>query len=190
MKQFFIVSFFVFLIGTLSPVVTAQTKKKSKKVINKPPVVAVTPQPTPETPVETLIKRNERPTETVNDTKTNVRAVAAVIVPTYFYEFTRPGFTYSRIVIEHNEAGKGKISFLKEGFNELITDPIDLSTVTVTKINAALAALNFLDSTENYQHEHDFSNLGNIQITLKKDGRERTVKYNWTNNKDAKALMD
>ncbi|MEO6051923.1 MAG: hypothetical protein ABIP78_11405, partial [Pyrinomonadaceae bacterium] len=114
----------------------------------------------------------------------------ATIVPAYFYEFTRPGFTYSRILIEHNEAGKGKISFLKEGFNELITDPIDLSAVTVTKIDAALAALNFLDSTENYQHEHDFSNLGNIQITVKKDGRERTVKYNWTDNKDAKVLMD
>ena len=32
--------------------------------------------------------------------------------------------------------------------------------------------------------------MGNIAVTLKKQGRERTVKYNWTDNKDAKMLMD
>ena len=32
--------------------------------------------------------------------------------------------------------------------------------------------------------------MGNIAITLKDKGRERTAKYNWTSNKDAKTLMD
>jgi hypothetical protein len=50
--------------------------------------------------------------------------------------------------------------------------------------------LNFLDSTENYQFEKDYSHLGNISITYRKDGRERTAKYNWTTNENAKALMD
>ena len=32
--------------------------------------------------------------------------------------------------------------------------------------------------------------MGNVPITYRKEGHERTVKYNWTDNKDAKALMD
>jgi hypothetical protein len=32
--------------------------------------------------------------------------------------------------------------------------------------------------------------MGNIKFRYKSGGRERTVKYNWTENKDAKALMD
>ena len=32
--------------------------------------------------------------------------------------------------------------------------------------------------------------MGNVSITYRKDGHERTAKYNWTDNKDAKALMD
>src|SRR5262249_3316142 len=55
---------------------------------------------------------------------------------------------------------------------------------------ATFTALNFLDSTETYQTPRDYSTLGNITITYRKDGRERTVKYNWSDNKDAKALMD
>jgi len=32
--------------------------------------------------------------------------------------------------------------------------------------------------------------MGNVAITLRNAGRERTAKYNWTSNKDAKFLMD
>src|SRR5207248_708385 len=90
----------------------------------------------------------------------------------------------------HDDVGRGKNSFMKSGFEELITDPIALSPVTLEKIKAALTALNFLDSLEDYQYPKDFSNLGNNTFTVKKNDRERTVKYNWTVNKDAKMLMD
>ena len=32
--------------------------------------------------------------------------------------------------------------------------------------------------------------MGNVTITLKRDGRQRRVKYNWSDNKNAKALSD
>ncbi len=32
--------------------------------------------------------------------------------------------------------------------------------------------------------------MGNVTFTLKRDGRSRTAKYNWTDNKAAKMLMD
>ena len=187
MNKALTISFSAILIALMSVGLTAQTKKPKKA--NKPkPVVASTPQPTPEPPAEIPVKRNERPI----DGKANNRngSTASAYSPVYFYEFTRPGFTYERILIEHDEAGKGKISFLKDGFEDLITDPLQLSPVTLANIKDVLTTLNFLDSTENYQYSRDFSNMGNMAITVKKDGRERTAKYNWTDNKQAKFLMD
>jgi hypothetical protein len=110
--------------------------------------------------------------------------------PEYFYEFVRTGFTYSPVRIEHDDDGLGKISFLKDGSDELITDPVALSPVTMDKIRDTLKALDFLNSSENYQYERDYSHLGNASITVRKGGKERTVKYNWTENKRAKELTD
>lgn len=110
--------------------------------------------------------------------------------PTHFYEFDRPGFTYSKITIKHDDAGIGTITFLKHGFDESITERIALSTVTLGKIGEALTTLRFLDSTEEYQFVRDYSHLGNSTFTLTRDGRSRTVKYNWTENPAAKVLLD
>lgn len=168
--------------------VEAQTKKKTKKTKKATPTAAATTTATPApTPVveATPSKRNERPG---GDVKQNAKAPA--YVPTHFYEFTRPGFAYSRVLIEHDEAGVGQISFQKDGNAELITDPIRLSAVTLAKINDTLTAMNFLGSTESYQHERDYSHLGNIEIKVQTKAGSRTVRYNWTSNKHAKELMD
>ena len=71
-----------------------------------------------------------------------------------------------------------------------ITDPIALSSTTMGKIRETLAALDFLNSSEDYQYERDYSHLGNASITIRKGGKERTAKYNWTVNKQAKELSD
>src|SRR5258706_4225539 len=187
MKKAVIASFLLIPIFFLASTLSAQTKKPKNKVVKTDPVVAPTPQPTPDPPVGTPAKRNERP---ANPTNTKLNGQAAAYTPVYFYEFSRPGFTYSHILIDHDETGNGKISFLKDGFNEMLTDPLQLSAVTMANIRQTLAQLNFLDSTENYQYSRDFSNLGNVTFTVKKDGRSREVKYNWTDNKNAKLLMD
>lgn len=110
--------------------------------------------------------------------------------PVYFYKFSRPETLISAVSIEHDENGRGKISFLKKNFEEPFTDPIDLSRATLEKLKSHWTALNFLDSTENYQFERDYSHLGVIKIGMKKDGRQRTAEFNWTQNKDARALMN
>ena len=194
MRKVINISFFVILLGSLSIWLTAQTKKP-KTVKKTTPAVAATPEPKPASVPETLVKRNERPSVATPETKTNSRigannATLAVATPPYSYEFDRPGFTYSHIVIEHDDAGIGKMSFKKDGFNDLLTDPIQLSAATIDKLKASFAALNFLDSKESYQYAKDFSNMGNVTITLRRDGRMRSAKYNWTENKDARALMD
>lgn len=130
-------------------------------------------------------KKNARPADDKEKTKT-----FAAETPVYFYEFSRPGFQFSKVLIEHDENGKGRITFLKKGFEEDITDPLELSSSTLEKLKTHWEALNFLDSTENYQFEKDYSHLGTIKIMMKKKGRERTAEFNWTQQENAKALMD
>jgi len=188
MKMVLKISVFTTLLLLVANAAFAQAKKPKAPV----PVEAATPSPTPEAKAAAPVKRNERPGSDAitKNTKPIDPKASGVSTPTYIYEFTRPGFTYGRVLIEHDTAGKGNISFLKDGYDELITDPINLSPVTLTKINDALTELNFLDSTEEYQYVRDYSHLGNMSFTLKRDGRARTAKYNWTENKGAKGLMD
>lgn len=201
MKISFRNAMFLALLAAMPLAASSQTgKRKTTAKPRKPaPATVATPQPAPETVPETPLKKNERPADTTTapakansrDSKNNAASPAKSYIPNYYYEFDRPGFTYPRILIEHDDLGTGAISFKKVGFEDLLTDPIQLSPATVEKLKAAFAALKFLDSTTDYQYAaHDFSNMGNVTITLKRDGRTRAAKYNWTENKDAKFLMD
>ena len=178
------------LIAVLPAVFAAQAKRSNKPKAKAKPTVTAAPKPTPDAPLKTAVppKRNERPDDGSAANTPTTKAPA--YIPVYFYEFTRPGFTYSPIRIEHDEAGKGQISFQKDGSDQAITDPIELSPVTLAKVNDAFAALNFLDSTETYQTSRDYSNMGNVVITVKKGERQRVAKYNWTENKNARVLSD
>ena len=161
-------------------------KRNTRPSVPKP---AATPQPVVPDPTPTpTAKRNERPQNTDGTSKTS--STRSDAKPNYIYEFAQPNFVVSHVVIEHDESGKGKVTFMKRGLEEPDSDPLTLTQVTMDKIKAALAALNFLESTESYQTVRDYSHMGNVTFTYRKDGRERTVKYNWTDNKDAKALMD
>lgn len=185
----------------------SQAKKKTPKkptVTTKP--TQPTPTPTPEAvapeTTPTPVKKNGRPdAESTTQQQTPVKknqnsrpdtdsAKTTKIKYPYVYEFTQPNFVVSHIVIEHDDKGKGTITFQKKDFGEPMTDPIQLSTYTLDKIKGLFTALNFLDSVENYQSERDYAHLGNYQLTLRKDSKERSAKYNWTENKDAKALAE
>lgn len=179
------------LLGGLIVSTDAQTRKRKgeTKPATKPPATiaeAPEPKPSPAPP-----KRNERPDAATADVQQpGVKSVVNAR-PAYRYEFTQPDFIISKIVIEHGDDGSGNIEFKKKGGgDEMITDPIKVSPKALERINAALTAMNFLDSTENYQYEKDFSHLGNIKFALTRDGRTRDVTFNWTDNKDAKTLMN
>lgn len=188
-----VVALCIFFIGTASAQ-TAARKRTARAAPARPGAVA-TPLPSPEPE-----KANSRPSESVQDrnnnkvnkrtSKVDPKPADNGFQPTHIYQFDQPNFTTSKIVIEHDDSGKGSISFTKKGFDETVTDPIQLSAATLERLNNALNALDFLNSTEDYQYEKDYSHLGNASITVRKDGRERTARYNWTQNKDAKALAD
>lgn len=174
----------------------AQSKKKNPARKTSQSIVA--PEPKNETPVaaspspEPAIKRNARPDDRVAATDANTvpGQTTPKPDPNYFYEFTQPEFITNRITIEHDDNGKGTISFTRRGSSEVISDPLQVSSASMSRLKAAFAALNFLDSTEDYQYSKDYSHLGNMKISLTKGGRERVAKFNYTLNKDAKALAD
>ena len=169
----------------------AQTKKK--KAANKaatPTTIEVkteAPAKGPEA-AEPVAKRNSRPTDTLI-TVASGRSQSKPD-PSYRYEFTQPDFINNRITIDHDDSGKGTITFTRRGSSQAITDPLQLSAATLARLKAAYTALNFHDSTENYQYEKDFSHLGVIKISLTKGGRERATTFNYTTNKNARVLMD
>lgn len=187
MRLRFVLFLLAFAVFTVS-FATAQ-KRNSRPAPKKPAVETSTPTPEPvadPTPVQP--KKNERPASIGSITQSVQKKIKE---PAYRYEFTQPDFVVSRIVIEHDDEGKGTISFQKRSNDETFTDPVEISAAILERLKAAFTVLNFIDSTENYQFaERDFSNMGNVAITLKNQGRERTAKYNWTSNKDAKTLMD
>lgn len=193
MKKLRITILFLAVIITLTGAVFSQAKKRNTKKPAPTPTPTVTADSTKaETPADessapkNLTKKNERST----DKTANGNASATKNTPVYFYEFTQPDFVISDLKIEHDEAGKGKITFLKQSFSEPISEPLQLSPETLERIRNVLNALDFLNSNEDYQYVKDYSHLGTVKFTVKKDGRMRTSAFNWTDNKDAKALAD
>ena len=185
------------LVLTFSAAAQAKRKTTKRKTATKAaPAKAETAAA--ENEATPAIKKNSRPenesqtTATDETVKTNARPAAAVsqTTPIYFYEFSKADFTVSKINIEHDENGKGTITFQKKDFAEPVTDPLQLSAAALERIKAIWQALNFLDSTENYQTVRDYSNLGAMKFSIKRDGRAREATFNWTDNKDAKALAD
>jgi hypothetical protein len=109
----------------------------------------------------------------------------------YSFEFAQPAFVVSRYVIEHDAAGRAKISFQKktDGLNEPpVVEQFDISPAASARILAAWGALNFLDSQADYQSDKQFPHLGVMRLRLRAGGREREAEFNWTNDEHAAAL--
>jgi len=175
----------------LTSALPAQTKKRTKPAVQVPVVTSVvpTPSPSPE-PVNapTQPKKNERPQSGTASAKTG--SSKAANEPNYFYEFAQPEFVITRIVIQHDDAGAGTITFTKKLFGDTVTDPVVVSPDALQRINEAYTSLNFLDSNENYQYEKDYSHLGVMTFKLKRGEKQRMAIFNYTTNKDAKILAD
>lgn len=137
-------------------------------------------------------KKNSRPSdEEINKKITSKASTIDAKTPVYFYEFSKPEFIVSKILIEHDEKGLGKITFQKNDSDNNITEPLELSEKTLTKLKELWTELNFLDSTESYQSaERDYGHLGTIKVRMKKDSKDRTEIFNWTENATAKSLAD
>lgn len=185
------------LFFSISLAVEAQTKTRKQQPKKTTAASPVIPHSIETPAVTTSGKKNERPAAQTNSSENGDQSVKSISAPeksaaqpVYFYEFSQPAFVISQLRLELDENGKGRISFMKKNYDELITDPVQLSAATITRIKSAFEELKFLSSDENYQHEKDYSHLGNVKIKVKKDGRERETAFNYTNNLKARGLAD
>ncbi len=108
----------------------------------------------------------------------------------YAYEFHQPAFYIRHIKVRHDSAGRGEITFERQGDLEQVVEPLELSETSLARIKGLWDALRFLDSTTNYQSERDYSHLGTIRLVMTRGGRTREAEFNWTADPSAKALAD
>ena len=183
----------------LSSSANAQVKRKPLRKKGAATTTANQPQ-TASAPVdgdaETLTpnrpqKKNERAVETATTQRKNAgdnAAKTAAEMP-FVYEFSQPRFLLSKIRIEHDGAGAGRMTFEKQNVTEPVTEQIQVSPRVLEQIKNDYAALNFLDSSEVYQTpDRDYSHLGTMKFRLIRADKRREIEFNWTENKTARDL--
>jgi hypothetical protein len=107
----------------------------------------------------------------------------------YSYEFTQPKFYIKHIVLEHDANGRGTVTFERQNEDTPVTEPLELSAEALGRINAAWQALQFLDSTTDYQSDKQFPHLGTMRLGMERGERKRVAEFNWTNNRSAETLV-
>ena len=133
-------------------------------------------------------KRNTR--EKIGQDAATAIKNPAVENVSYSYEFEKPEFFIRHILIKHDANGRGEISFEKLGGLEPIVEPLELSESARARILALWDALNFLDSSANYQTDRQYPHLGTMRLRMVKAARERMAEFNWTNDPNAKSLVE
>jgi hypothetical protein len=108
----------------------------------------------------------------------------------YTYEFKQPQFFIRHIVIEHDERGRGSITFERINEETPYKEPLELSAAATERILNLWQSLRFLDSEEDYQSQRQYPHLGTMRLRMKQDSRQRSADFNWTNNKDAYSLVN
>jgi hypothetical protein len=108
----------------------------------------------------------------------------------YTYEFTQPKFYVKHIVLEHDANGRGTVTFERLNEDVSVSEPIALSAAALARITAAWPALQFLDSTADYQSDKQFPHLGTMRIGMERGDRKRVAEFNWTGNDYASTLVN
>ncbi len=133
-------------------------------------------------------KENTCEPQTISLKKANASDAASATL--YVYEFTQPNFYVSHIKIEHDAVGRGKLFFNRKGLDEPLVENLQLSDAARGRITALWDTLGFLDSNTNYQSEKEFPHLGTMRLCMKRGERERVAEFNWTNDRNAFALVN
>jgi hypothetical protein len=108
----------------------------------------------------------------------------------YTYEFKQPQFLVSHVTIEHDQQGRGKVTFERRGEETPIVEPLELSSTVLDRLLGFWTELHFLDSAENYQSSKNFAHLGTYRIGMENGERRRTAEFNWSGNKPAWGLVN
>lgn len=192
--------------------VTAQTKRRSRAKKATKVVATQTVEPALPTaqidktvsPANIPAKKNERheraansatiesidnkSVQNVQSERTTKANVSAEQLP-FEYEFAQPKFQITRVIIAHDVAGKGKITFYKQDLGDPLTDPLTISARSLEKIQSLWTAINLIETNETFQSaERNYQHLGTMKLRRWQDDMVREVEFNWTENQIAKGL--
>ncbi len=131
-------------------------------------------------------KQNARP-DSVSVPQKNDEPKADAVK--YSYEFSQPKFYIKHILLEHDATGHGTITFERMNEDVPVVEPIALSTTALTRITSLWTALQFLDSSADYQSSKQFPHLGTMRIGMQAGDRRRVAEFNWTHDANASALV-
>jgi hypothetical protein len=134
-------------------------------------------------------KQNNRPGQSSAAPEITEDSKAVAAPATYSYEFSQPAFYVRHIVIEHDDSGRGKITFERLNEETSVIEPIELSPSVLIRLTKLWQSLSFLESAENYQASRQFPHLGTMRIGVTQGARKRTAEFNWSNNASASALV-
>ena len=132
-------------------------------------------------------KHNSRPQQVTTGAAGGETKTEAV---KYSYEFSQPKFYVKHIRLEHDANGRGTVTFERLNEDIPVTEPLELSSEVLARINAAWQGLRFLESDESYQASKQFPHLGTMKIGMERGERKRVAEFNWTNNRDAETLAN
>jgi hypothetical protein len=107
---------------------------------------------------------------------------------TYRFENTR--FYIPVIDLQINADRGSKLSFKQGESDDTIDQAFTLAPETMDKLLDLITRSKFMESNEDYQSKKDFSHLGWITITATEGQRRRTIKFNYSQNKDVANLAD
>lgn len=120
-------------------------------------------------------------------------AVAPAESPTdstrFRYEFSNPEFVVRHIVIEHDSSGRGKFRFERRDGVQPIVEPFEFSSTANARVAELWKALNYLESTTDYQSQRQFPHLGTIKIGIERGSEKRAAEFNWTSDANMTALV-
>jgi len=108
----------------------------------------------------------------------------------YTYEFSQPQFEITRVVVEHDSAGHGRVVLERLGESTPIIEPLEISLPALSRITGLWQELRFLDSDTNYQSDKQFPHMGTVRLKMREGSRMRAAEFNWTHNREASELAN
>ena len=135
-------------------------------------------------------KHNQRPNQASPPPAAIANAASNADPVKYTYEFSQPKFYVKHIVVEHDANGRGTVTFERLNEDTSVTEPLELSPAALARITASWQALQFLDSTSDYQADKQFPHLGTMRIGMQRGEKKRVAEFNWTNNTAAETLVN
>lgn len=108
----------------------------------------------------------------------------------YSYRFENPRFEVSLVEITIAHSGQASFHYKKRDSGEEDTLQLQVLPKTIETLQSLYTEIRFLDSTDSYQTNNNFQNLGTTTIGLKMGKRERQASFNYTSNRGVMRLTD